>query len=226
MPTEDSAVTVRLATSGDVEALAPLVEFTGTPLDEYLRTGLYEDGCAGALRVGLANGQQALREDIATAFSHTDGDPRPLLLRAALPLVAEHAEHGVVGTLLAYPPGHVLEQYYTAAARWGPRAQHKILLGGAITLIKLKAVAVAEHARGKHLGAALVQRCTRVYRQCGYALLYGQIDPGRQHLHRFYAHQGFTIHERDQPLDLWVLFGIDGGIHPDAGERLFAQWLS
>jgi hypothetical protein len=40
-------------------------------------------------------------------------------------------------------------------------------------------------------------------------------------LESFYRQQGFTILPKGQPLDLFVVFGIGGGIFPDRGERMF-----
>ncbi len=220
-----SDTTIRLATSADVDALGPLVELTGVPLDEYVSTSLRSDLLAGALRTGLRSGHRALMEDIATEATRiSDGDLRPLYLRSALALVAERADEGIVGTLLAYPPTHVVQRFYTVAAASGPREQQKIALGGAISLAKIKAVAVAEHARSQHLGAALLRRCEQVYRQCRFTLLYGQIPPGRD-LEKFYSRQGFDVKDPGDHLDLWVIFGAHGGIHADRGERLFAKWI-
>lgn len=217
--------TIRQATSADVDAIAPLVASTGVALDDYLAEALRADQLAGALRTGLRSGQQELMRDIATESTRlVDGDIRPLYLRSALPLVAERHGDGIIGTLLAYPPTNVVEQFYTAAAQAGPAEQHKIGLMGAVSLIKIKAVAVAEHARGQHLGAALLYRCTQVYRQCQFTLLYGQIPPGRG-LETRYERQGFQIYGEDDRLDLRAIFGLPGGIHADSGERLFAKWI-
>lgn len=216
---------IRLASRADVEAMADLVALTGVPLDDYFADALRADMLAGALRTGLRVGQEELMRDIATESTRlADGDIRPLYLRSALPLVADRKGDGIIGTLLAYPPANVVQEYYTAAAQAGPGEQHKIALMGAVSLIKIKAVAVAEHARGQHLGATLLQRCTQVYRQCQFALLYGQMPPGRG-LEDFYARQGFEVKEEGERLDLWVIFGVRGGIHADRGERLFTKWI-
>ena len=145
-----------------------------------------------------------------------------MYLRAALPLVADHPTRGVVATLVAYPPMNVVEQFLDTAP---PGERRKISLGGAFSLIKIKAVAVSEEFRRAGLGHALLQRCVQVYRQCGYTLLYGQFPTEREHLAGFYRRAGFTVHQPDQPINLWVLFGLDGNLSADHGERLFALWL-
>lgn len=217
--------TIRLATGSDVEAMGPLIELTGAPFDDYLATQLRSDGLAGGLRMGLRSGHEALMQDVAAAsVAVTDGDIRPLYLRSALPLVAEHPVDGIVGALLAYPPTNVVERYYTAAARDGLKAQYKVALGGAISLIKIKAVAVADHARGHGLGTQLLQRCEQVYRQCRFRLLYGQIPPDSA-AESFYARHGFEVKPLGGHLDLWVIFGTQGGVYADHGERLFAKWI-
>lgn len=214
---------IRLATPGDVDKVATLVQLADVELEDDLLEGLRSDGgVAGALRAGLRSGQEALMAEIATATAKVK-DPREIYLRSLLPLVADRGGE-IVGALVAYPPVNVIHRYYTHAAAYGPREQQKVLLGGAIALTRLKAVAVAEEARGAGLGAALVRRCVQVYRACGFMLVYGQI-PSDRDLEPFYSSLGFEVGEADGELDLWPIFGYPGGIHADQGERLFARWL-
>lgn len=159
--------------------MAPLVATTGVPLDDYIGSALRDGGLAGALRAGLRDGHRALAEDVASAASRARDDARPVFMRTALPLVAEHQDKGILATLLAYPPIYVIYRYYTAAAEIGSDEAFKAALVGSVSLIKIKAVAVADGARGHGLGSALLQRCEQVYRQCEFSLLYGQIPPGR-----------------------------------------------
>lgn len=218
--------TIRLATGADVEAMSSLVELAGVALDEYVADGVRNDVVAGALRSGLRSGHDALLQDIARVSTQasSSGDLRPMYLRSALALVAERPGEGVLGTLLAYPPTHVVERYYQAAAALGPREQYKTALVGAVSLIKIKAVAVAPEAQDQRLGSALLRHCEQVYRQCRFTLLYGQMPPARN-LERFYAGNGFEVKEPEDYLDVWSIFGLHGGIHADQGERLFAKWL-
>ena len=48
---------------------------------------------------------------------------------------------------------------------------------GCIGLTKVKAVAVAESARGQHIAGSLLKRCKQVYQHCGYLVIYGQMPP-------------------------------------------------
>lgn len=72
------------------------------PFEQPLREAL-ADGSAGAgLRVGLRGGPEAYLRYMAerfTAYQRTN--PMIAYLDAALLLVAEHREHGVVGALIA-----------------------------------------------------------------------------------------------------------------------------
>ena len=214
--------TIRLATSADVQAITSLVEYTGIALPEALVEHLHRADVGAALLSGLRDGPDGVLQDAGAAFDRlTEPDLRPVYLRAALPLVAEHPTRGVVATLVAYPPMNVVEQFLDGAPR-GER--HKIALGGAVAFVKIKAVAVNEEFRGAGLGRALLQRCVQVYRQCRYTLLYGQFPAESEHLAGFYRRAGFTVHQPHQSINLWVLFGVDSNLQADHGERLFALW--
>ncbi|WP_190824827.1 GNAT family N-acetyltransferase [Saccharopolyspora pogona] len=216
--------TIRLAAPDDIEKVAELVQLAGVSLEDALVDALRTDeGIAAALRTGLRSGHQALLADVATASTQVANDPRRLYLRSALPLVADRRGE-IVGTLVSYPPTNVVHRYYTHAAAYGPREQQKVFLLGAVGLAKIKAVAVADTARGAGLGSALLRRCVQVYRACRFTLVYGQI-PADRDLKAFYTKLGFEVADTEDPLDLWPIFGYPGGIFADQGERLFARWL-
>ena len=103
------------------------------------------------------------------------------------------------------------------------RAASQLALGGAVALAKIDALAVSESARRSGVGAALLTRATKVYFTNGYFYVYGQIAPDRPELIAFYQRRGFEVRPPDEGLDLWVVFGLPGGIRPDRGERIFVR---
>lgn len=215
---------IRLATGADIADLRPLVELAGVELDPVVADAVRDERMAAALRLGLRSGHDALIQDVATAAcAVTNGDLSPLFLRTGLPLVAEY-DGDVVGTLLAYPPARVISRYYQAAAASGPREQQKVVLGAAISLIKIKALGVAEAAQGHRVGSTLLRTATQVYRHCGFQILFGQI-PAERALEPFYRQAGFEVGTHGDGLDLWSVFGYPGGVHADQGERLFSKRL-
>jgi GNAT superfamily N-acetyltransferase len=96
------------------------------------------------------------------------------------------------------------------------------MLTGAVGLAKIKALAAAETARGRGIGASLLRNCHQVYDRCGYLMLYGQMPP-TQGLETFYRRAGFDVLAPGAPIDLWVIFGIHSHIQPGADERIFIR---
>ncbi|MET9263743.1 GNAT family N-acetyltransferase [Amycolatopsis sp. NPDC004079] len=223
-----AGVKIRLATADDIPAIAELAPAAGLELGAEMAEAIRSGAMGTAHRAGLAgrgreHGQPAFSRAIAQAFA--EHGPDHVYAVAALVLVAEHREHGVIGTVIAFPPGNVAEQYVEHAERTGAAAPdvRKIIAGGAIALAKVSALAVAEPHRGSGIGAALLSRTKKVYFANGYIYVYGQIRPDRPGLAAFYRRQGFDVREPDEGLDLWVVFGIPGGILPDQGERFFVR---
>lgn len=65
-------------------------------------------------------------------------------------------------------------------------------MSGGIALAKVKALAVAEHARGHNISGSLLKRCKQPYFHCGYLILYGQMPP-TPGLDAFYTRHGFDV---------------------------------
>lgn len=89
---------------------------------------------------------------------------------------------------------------------------------------KIKALAVAEDARGQGLGAVLLKRCVQLYWQLDSMTLYGQFDTDRA-LGPFYASSGFTVLPPGRTTDIgYVLTGRPIGLGAGPGEQLFYRW--
>lgn len=123
------------------------------------------------------------------------------------------------------PPAHVSQQFVARAERSGAdqREAWKLALSGAVALAKIDALPVEESARRSGVGAALLGRATKIYFANGYFYVYGQIAPDRPELIAFYQRHGYEVRQPDEGLDLWVVFGLPGGIRPDRGERIFVR---
>jgi GNAT superfamily N-acetyltransferase len=150
------------------------------------------------------------------------GSPAVAYLHAALALVAERDDVGVVGAVVAHPPAAVVSQFlrhpkYKLA---DPKTVRNLVMAGGTAIVKVKALAVHENARGIGIGSALLNRCREIYAHCGYTIVYGQMPP-TPGLADFYRSCGFTVLDRSAGFDPWVIFGIHSEIHPSADESIF-----
>ncbi|RSM80471.1 hypothetical protein DL991_10090 [Amycolatopsis sp. WAC 01375] len=226
-PSGTAGVKIRLATARDTPAIAELAPAAGIELTPAMADAIRAGVMGRAHRAGRArgreHGQPGFSRAVAQAF--TDQGPDQAFAAASLVLVAEHREHGVVGTVIALPPPNVTEQFMTHAERMNAAAPEvrKLMLVGILGLAKVAVLAVAEAHQGSGLGAALLSRIKKIFFAHGYVFVYGQIRPDRPDLAAFYQRQGFHVQEPDEGLDLWVVFGIPGGIQPDQGERFFVR---
>ena len=110
----------------------------------------------------------------------------------------------------------------TAGQITDPRARGQIILSVGIGLAKVQAVAVAEHARGRRIGGTMLALCSKVYLDCGFIYVYGQMmaDSG---LEGFYRRHGFEVLDEGAPADFWVLFGFPAAFYAPPGERMFIR---
>lgn len=214
-----AGVKIRLATAEDLPEIAELAPAAGIELTAAMAEAIRDGEMGRAHRAGLAargreHGQPGFSRAVARAL--TDRGPEHAFAAASLVLVAEHREHGVIGTVIALPPPNVTEQYMTHAEGMNAAAPEvrKLMLLGIVGLVKVAALAVAEAHQRSGLGAALLSRVKKTFFAHGYVFVYGQIRPDRPGLAAFYRRQGFEVREPDEGLDLWVIFGIPGGIHP------------
>lgn len=218
---------VRQATAADLPAVGELVRLAGVRLEDELVAAV-SDGTAGAaLRAGLRAGHDGFTRHMAEQFiAHQERDQFVVFLHATLVLVAEHRERGVLGALIAYPPPGVVADYLDQAnaAMAGPRERDQLWIAGVTGVSKIKAVALAESARGQDIGGSLLKRCGQVFFHCGYFILYGQMPPGSgPGLESFYQRHGFEVLGERAGLDMWVVFGAHTLVYPDPGKRMFVR---
>lgn len=218
--TLESGVRLRLARTQDLPAVRELVPLAGVPFEDDIAAAI-ESGVAGAaLLAGVRGGQDAFQRHLAEQFfTSQDGDQRVPFLHATVVLVAEHDNDGVIGVVVAYAPVAVIRQMVQQAGRLGIDAT-QIVLGGALGLVRIKALAVKPSARRHGVGAALLQLCRHLYAHCGYLTMYGQMPP-TEGLDGFYRRHGFEVLEPGTGFDPWVVFGFHANIHPEPDERVF-----
>jgi GNAT superfamily N-acetyltransferase len=206
-------------------AVRRLTAQAGSLLEDEVVDAVDAGVSGAALRLGLGRGQEKFMQYMAEKFTGPQGaDLGRLLPPTMLVLVAEHDEHGVVGAVVAYPPGGVIHQLVEQQRRIGVDGQRlfQLVMAGVMWIVRIKAIAVDEAMRGHGIGSALLYRCQQVYAHCGYMITYGQMADSAA-LERFYRNQDFDVLERDSGFDPWVVLGIHAEIRPDPGERTFLQ---
>ena len=219
-------VRVRQAVPADMDAVRELATLAGVTLDGLLARAVASGTAGVALRAGLSRGQEGFNRHIAEQFIGHPDDPLQAYLSAALVLVADDGEQGVVGTVVAYPPANLVQLHLDGARRRGTtdsRELNNMMVLGAIGLAKIKALAVAEPARGRNVGGSLLLRCRQVFFSCGYVILYGQMPP-TPGLDTFYRRAGFEVLAPGEGLDLWPVFGVHSLVETDPGERFFIRY--
>lgn len=217
-------VQVRQAVPADLDAVGELAALAGVRLEGELVSAVTAGTAGAALRAGLRNGRDGFARHIAEQFIAHPDEPLHAYLSAALILVAEHREQGVVGALIAYPPSNITADHlkHTRRTITDPRERAKLMMAGAIAVAKIKAVAVTAAARSLGIGSSLLQGCQQVYFHCGYLMIYGQMPP-MPDLDAFYRRNSFQVLDEGAELDMWVVFGVHSHIHADQGERFFIR---
>lgn len=217
-------VHVRQAVPTDLGAVGELAALAGVRLEDELVSAVTAGTAGAALRAGLRSGQDGFVRHIAEQFVTHPEDPLHAYLSAALVLVAEHHEQGVVGALIAYPPSNITADHLKRARRTvaDSRERGRLMMAGAIAIAKIKAVAVTDSARGLGIGSSLLRACEEVYFRCGYLMIYGQM-PSVPGLDVFYRRNSFQVLDEGAELDMWVVFGMHSHIHAEQGERFFIR---
>lgn len=213
-------ITTRLARLSDFERFGDLISLTGTTADDYVLEMLHSEALATAVLAGAEHGHEQFQLELARCMSGSD-TLEPAALATALPLVAVTEADEVVGVLLAYSPPNVIEQFLDARPLASKKDNTMMFAGAIMSLVKLRALAVDPDWRGRGIGSGLLTRFQDIYVACRYFYLYGQFratDPG---LADFYSAHGFTILPPGEGLDLYVVFGVSGGVLPEPGEQLF-----
>ena len=207
---------IRLARPGDTEQVTRLLMLAGIALDPAVGAVIEAGTVASTLLTGLHHGVAEMVRPLAGAVA--DDRPDDAMPGLIMVLVAEGRDGSLRGVMQAVPPSNVLADGMAAGV---PLLTAVI---SAAKVAKIRAVAVAEKARGLGLGETLIRRTVRTYLQLGFLLIYGQFPIGSG-LEKYYARQGFTVLDEGQTIDLRrmnlpILIATD----PSEPERLFARW--
>jgi hypothetical protein len=207
---------IRLARPGDTAQVARLLELVGIRLDPAVREAIETGTVASTLLLGLDHGAHAMLGPLTDAIAaDRPEDAMPGLFWV---LVAEGRDGSLHGVLQAVPPTNVLADAIQGGVTM-PAA-----MAGAAKITKVRAVAVAEVARGNRLGETLIQRTVRTYLHLGFRLIYGQFSIGSG-LETYYAHQSFTVLDEGQDIDLRRMnLPIIIRTDPSDPQRLFVRW--
>lgn len=132
-------------------------------------------------------------------------------------MVAEDRDGTVAGALLVLPPGTVVQTVRDA----GYEQQSLLAI---LKYVKIKGLAVAEGARGRGVGGALLKRCAQLYWQLDFMFLYSGFETERA-LGPYYARHGFTVLNPGATTDVGTaLTGRPIGLGAGPGEQLFFRW--
>jgi GNAT superfamily N-acetyltransferase len=207
---------IRLARHGDTEQILGLLALAGIGLDPVVGAVIEAGTVASTLLLGLDHGPEGMLGPLAEAVAADR--PDEAMPGLVLVLVAEDRDGFLRGVLQAVPPDNVLAD----AIKAGVPVLNAVV--GAAKIAKIRAVAVAEDARGNRIGETLIRRAVRTYLQLGFLLVYGQFPVGSG-LEKYYARQGFTVLDEGQDIDLRrinlpILIRTD----PSDPERLFVRW--
>ncbi|WP_431946049.1 GNAT family N-acetyltransferase [Micromonospora marina] len=220
---DGGAVRVRLARRNDMPTVRALSTLAGVSLDEEVVEAVVIGVAGAALRAGFTGGRHAFMEHMAEQiYVNQRGNQARTVQHAVLVLVAEHEQHGVVGTLVAYPPTNVIDQLIDVVRKSGAGGEHvmQLFCSGVMSLVRIKVLAVAESQRGRGIGGSLLRRCWQVYERSGYMMIFGQSDDTTA-LQRFFHRHGFEFLEPDVGFDPWVIFGVHADVRPNIGGRTF-----
>lgn len=207
---------VRLARPGDTDPVTRLLALADISMDPAVGAVIKAGTVASTLLVGLDHGPHDMLRPLVEAAAA--GNPDDAMPGLVLVLVAEGRDGSLGGVVQAVPPTNVLAD----GVGGGVPLLNAVL--GASKVAKIRALAVAEDARGMGIGQTLIRRTVGIYRQLGYCLIYGQFPTGSG-LENYYSRQGFTVLDEGQHIDLSRLgLPIHIRTDPSEPERLFLRW--
>ncbi|MDH2393379.1 GNAT family N-acetyltransferase [Streptomyces sp. HNM0663] len=206
---------VRLARPEESARFGELLTLATEEIEQAHIDAVAAGQCGTWLLDGLMQGGEALTDPLVRAAA--SGQLQDGALAMSLPMVAEERDGTLTGALLGLPPGAVVQTVREAGYE-----QHSLL--AMLKYAKIKGLAVAEEARRRGVGGALLKRCIQVYWQLNFVLLYGGFEIERA-LGPYYARHGFTVLNPGETTDVgFVLTGRPIGLGAGPGEQLFYRW--
>ncbi|MGV9776759.1 GNAT family N-acetyltransferase [Streptosporangium sp. NPDC003464] len=209
---------IRILADGQAERWLELVETAGTAHNDALLTAVRAGTLGWLLPLGLVDGPHAMRRRFLEAVSaQTEEAALYAMAGLSAPLIVQDRDSRPVGALhaISLPPAIVAN----AADRGIP---FETMIDALTTVMKIRAIAVDEPARGQGIGSALLTRCLHLYFQLGFCAAYGQFRAGSG-LETFYARQGFDVLNEGSIFSLRDRLGLPFGIQADPGEQIFIR---
>ncbi|MFF4647707.1 GNAT family N-acetyltransferase [Streptomyces sp. NPDC001389] len=191
-----------------------LLPAAGVELDRHFAAAI-DDGTLGTVLLdGLAAHVGGFHERFLDTLQGQDLVQQ--LVPCSLVLVAEDSSGRIVGVCEVLPPTTTI---MTMRNMGYPDVVAMML---AVTVGKLRGLAVDEAVRGQGWGSALLRRTMQVYDQLGFVALEGSFDLGSTHLEAFYRRHGFEVLDVGGKIQLDHL-GPVVQIGTDSSERMFVR---
>lgn len=206
---------IRLARPQDAEAADALLATAGEGVQflPELRSAIENGSVASTMLDGLG-GPKAYRHAASLAF--TSQPMTEALATVCLPLVATDERDRTIGVLSATAPGTLMDM----AMKSGFGTDKAMALS--LFVAKIHGLAVAEHARGQGIAAALLKRAWQVYQQLGYYMAYGSYETDRD-LGAFYTRCGWTVHAPGEAFSL-DLIALPFRLGAGDDQCMFTRW--
>lgn len=206
---------IRLARAEETADINTLMERAGVRLIPALRAAIEDGTAATGIRTALERATTRAWRDSATRAFTTNRNALPSM---SLPLAAVDDRGQVIGAAVVTPPASFMEQLVDLRSTQG--LAYAVVLTA--TVAKLHGLAVADHAEGQGVGAALSDSMWKVYSALGIKILYGAFETDRN-LSAFYAKCGYTVHPEGEGVSLGPIFPASVNITPFSGELLFSR---
>ncbi|GAA3144171.1 GNAT family N-acetyltransferase [Planomonospora alba] len=208
---------IRTLADGEADRWLELLELAGVEHEDVLLSALRGGALGWLLPLGLSAGRKAMKHRfLETVLERTEEAAAHAMAGLSVPLIVQDRDGHLIGALnaVSLPPPVVA----SAADRGVP---FEVMIEALTTVVKIRAVAVDEQARGQGIGSALLTRCLQVYFQLGFHLAYGHFRAGSG-LEVFYSGCGFDVLAEQSVLDFGVYLGLPFRLLPEEGERIFA----
>ncbi|MGW7319900.1 GNAT family N-acetyltransferase [Streptomyces sp. NPDC054865] len=177
--------TIRRIRPGEWARANELLPAAGVTLDGLSTAAIDSNTLGVALLDGLDTHIRDFHEHFLESLQGQDLAQQ--LVPCSMVLVAEDPTGRIVGVCEVIPPTTLIVRM----RELGYPDVMAIML--AVTVGKVRGLAVDTAVRGQGWGSALLRRTMQVYDQLGFVTLHGSFDTGSPHLEGFYRGHGFDV---------------------------------
>ncbi|TDU67857.1 GNAT family N-acetyltransferase [Streptomyces sp. KS 21] len=210
----EQAGAIRRIRPGEWARANELLPAAGVQLDRSATTAIDNNTLGTVLLDGLATHIEGFHEHFLDSLKGQDLVQQ--LVPCSLVLVAEDASGQIIGVCEVIPPATTIMSMRSMGY---PDVMAMML---AVTVGKVRGLAVDEDVRGQGWGSALLRRTMQVYDQLGFVALEGSFDVGSPHLEAFYRGHGFEVLDVGGKVQMDHL-GPVVQIGSDDSERMFVR---